>query len=424
VRRSRLFLSAAFLLLAGLPAYADENPCIAALPKDSLGAVYEYLINQKSTAVHDVMDELAYENDWATHQDAVNAGFNWGQSVFFETLTLGGTFSKSNKDEWKKQFFNHRSRDLTSLSRRVSIRKTLNPAIIRALGESCFETGLWSMLEPAGAGEYCQYDFKVGYRSDKRTGESVTPLLLSAEGGSCRDWPRNTPLAPRADAVSCFRYGTQSLSVKLLTREVGTAAKTTGPLSLAIPPEPKIIETTSPPQTKDVDLWRTWAYRYWAGNLACPQCKDGYYADFSPGVPNARIEGVQFLECRDGQCDHWWRCVNGQPGCASVAGEFSSSLDPKKSCVGEASCRTYRISDDGVNHRDIIRVTYTVTERTCQYCPEGKDFATAHAEWKSRADSLRTATCATDGKKDSSRQELRSGMYWLWDLVTFKALPK
>src|SRR5579863_1651516 len=174
-----MVLSLTVLVSFAFPLTAQQsvNPCVAALPRNSLGAVYDTVEHYSASDLKLMFDEYAYEKNWSTHEEAIQAGLKVDVPVYGEVLTPHGNFNKATKDQWMHEFEQKRHLDFTHQQQSTVIIKSLNPSVIRALGSSCFEIGAWHDVELQGA---CQFTFRAGYRSDDRTGSGtrVTPISL------------------------------------------------------------------------------------------------------------------------------------------------------------------------------------------------------------------------------------------------------
>ena len=107
------------------------------------------------------------------------------------------------------------------------------------------------------------------------------------------------------------------------------------------------------PQSHNLTLSRARDYRFVAGNVDCPNCKNLFCATFQPPLPNTRFVNTDYVAMRSQ--GHWCRC-QVQSKCGRA--EFSDPADPKQDCAGKQSCNVCRATDDATEAEDDITFTY------------------------------------------------------------------
>src|SRR5690349_3755206 len=110
----------------------------------------------------------------------------------------------------------------------------------------------------------------------------------------------NVSLSAQGDSVTCTRSGRKPVSVTLVTYENGSISDGLAEYSPEPAPEPKLVATVSPVQSKVVELVRSRDIVLFSGNIGCPQCKNMFVATISPGEANAVITGVSTIACSQG----------------------------------------------------------------------------------------------------------------------------
>jgi hypothetical protein len=393
-------------LCACLTCAQEPNPCIEALPKDRLGAMYNTLLTYDTDSIKLLINEYGYERDWASHQEAVNGGWNFGDSVYGETLTRGGTFNREVKSQWMTKFQRTRHQQYMISTTSSVVMNTLDPSIIRVLNASCFSTGSWNVqtsIDP------CHFTFQAGYRYGRQNEAAVTPLKLTVTNGICTGWPLDLALAPQGDSVTCTRSGQGTTTVTLLTKESGSIYGVMPAFVATIPPEPVMNHSQSVPITKEIYLYRNRDFVHAPGDIDCANggCKELYYADFGPSEPESHIIRVTDKGCDQGKCRQWYHC-GGTQDCGTVKLEFTRVDAYDIGCEEVTKCRVWSVTSDRSNNRTTIEMTYRRGSDKCLHCYPGLDYAQSHARWLMDKKRIESYSCPSF--RDPAPQNLRTGI--------------
>jgi hypothetical protein len=166
--------------------------------------------------------------------------------------------------------------------------------------------------------------------------------------------------------------------VTLETSSTGVLKQTLAPLQARrIPDEPVMEERMSKPEVEVRTFYRSRDYRQLELGRGCPTCRL-YAADIGPTRPGATILDVALVS--SGGSGHWQRC----PAALKCGVPEFSPPDQRNvsGCVGQTTCRVWRLTDDDAEGTDAIQITYQVKEATCKNCPEGLTYESARKRWE------------------------------------------
>lgn len=233
-------------LFGTLRAHA-ENPCSDLIPS---GGAYDRIRSYLSVEKRDYLDEISYVKDFGSHDDALNFGISLGVPIFDVPLQLGGTFNSAKKDEWRKEYLNHRKHDVQEDVRRMLDAQTLNVAVVRIVAD-CIQmqnTGLWITI---GAINDCDFSIRAGYTPDAYPGRTIKARLVT-KNATCAPLP-NKPLPPKGFVTDCRRTAFDDAHIILRNASLGDRDR----VLPAVPePQPPRIETHVETATVEQDISR------------------------------------------------------------------------------------------------------------------------------------------------------------------------
>ena len=101
------------------------------------------------------LNEYIFDSEFSTHEQAMNAGFSLGAIVFGVPLKLGGTFSKEQRDTWRREHTQYKNSRTTSSSKYSMLMSNISTGVLDAwlaCHNSVPRVGLVGRLESAGGG--------------------------------------------------------------------------------------------------------------------------------------------------------------------------------------------------------------------------------------------------------------------------------
>lgn len=95
--------------------------------------------------------QYIYNTDFTTHQQAIDAGISIGVPVYGIPVQFGGTFSKQQKDEWKRTHQEYKNETMTLSQKYNAILKFASPDILESWNKCIYYTrtkvGLYGWIE-------------------------------------------------------------------------------------------------------------------------------------------------------------------------------------------------------------------------------------------------------------------------------------
>ena len=361
-------------MLASRPAVAGS--CLVRPLEAIDGDAYSIVGSWSTKDMQLLLDEFAFWHDWHRHSEAIAEGFDRGDEVYGESLTLKGEFDQRRVGAWKRSYVKkHHTDYLKRLAPEVAKLK-IDRDLVATLLSSCLRRGAWAVVEPT---DECQFKFSAGLWPDQRQKADSHPVKLAVSGGRCEPWP-NQPLATTEISVSCVRSGNGGSKVTLELADGTVLVRSLAPLVVRRVPDEPLLENRSASTTPEIEvitLSRSRDYRQVQLARSCPTCRL-LAADIRPSRTGATIVDVAVVSSTTS--GHWFRCP---AGLRCGVPEFSPIDQQNVSgCTGQRACRVWRLTDDDAEAHDAIQITYQIDAETCKNCPAQMDYVSAHKAWE------------------------------------------
>ena len=193
------FVSGSVLLAMSVVAQADT--CV--VPVADSGEPYVTLATLRKDELRTLLNEYMFKHSWATHSEAVAAGFRYGDRVYGQILRTGGKFGANETAAWRRVYESSaRARPLEQLRSKGRVASVDGP-VVRWMLDACLGTRTWSRLKVI---DECRFEFEAGLQTDGAQELSVHPLALRVSGGRCTAWP-DRPLSTKGTHADCIRSG-------------------------------------------------------------------------------------------------------------------------------------------------------------------------------------------------------------------------
>lgn len=182
-----------FLLIQFQLQKANAQDCDQVL-KDG---VFNTTIINSSSDVSKALYEYIYSQDWSSHQQAIDAGISVGTVVYGVPLQIGGTFSKQQKDEWRRTHQQYKNETMTSSQKYSALMKYASPEILDAwqtcvFNKTASRVGLFGWIQEVSSSSAILHITWIPMAGDRGTSPKVTGSSIS--GGYRSDNPSGTVL--------------------------------------------------------------------------------------------------------------------------------------------------------------------------------------------------------------------------------------
>jgi hypothetical protein len=238
-----------YLILSVLPVsvFAATDRCAALVPKDG---VYNILRTYNSSNFQEAIDDFISDKNYATHNEAHDAGFSFGAIVYGVPLTANAVFTQSQRDEWKSEYLSHKTVNRSGAAYQSFEKLTLNTEALLIISHCIVATS-----SPAKGVNVdvlqvddCHFETTLWY-SPTHTGDPEPKFNgLVVTGGVCAK-PGTSIVPYGGKTVSCYRIGRTAFEVAANT----SSGSANSQIMEAIPdpgPEPPkpIMQTDLIPQ--------------------------------------------------------------------------------------------------------------------------------------------------------------------------------
>lgn len=335
------------------------SDCTAVIPS---GGAYDVFRGWSSADLQLGIDDLVYDRDYSTHDQALNDGFNIGATIYDVPLTAGATFTQTQKDTWRHEYEQRNKLNRIENNRGSFEQFLLNTKAVGQIEDCIIRTESFGLQGRVDAIDACHFSFSVSYRGQKIGDDSAQvtgPLSITQNGGACEQWP-TTSVGPSPTTIQCVRYGRGAVEIILPTtagsaRDIYAALQDPGP-----PPNPPVWTTQTNSQSSEFRADKNSSYT----GAGLGEGSELRVTIQAPG----NISNISY-KCDGGACDWVYVCPDGGK-CGQLTNEFD---------ITGNTAIWHAWSNSGVNATLIFPYTYTTTSSVCS---ANCDYSARLAAWR------------------------------------------